>query len=514
MSRIKDFFSSVWKWLLPKINQFGALTHKRNFWRYAIPALVVIVAVGSYAYYQSAQQKKKSASAAQSELKTATVRRGNIVISASGTGQIVAAAQVNLGFQTSGTLTKLLVNVGDPVKAGQVVAQLDNTTQKTALDQAKQNLAQLTSPAAIASAQQAAVTAQVNLTNAYNELAFLISGQALHWEEKVAAAQQELANAQLDAKANPSPATQQEVQNAQHDLQYTQQELAGTQGWYTKVYVPDNFTTTTRTRSGSTTTITPPTPTDIANARAALALAEAQLVEAQDLVAALTGGKVPANATGSSLVALDQAQNAVQTAQTSYDETSLLSPISGVVTALTANVGDSVGTASILTISDLSKTFLNIYIDETDFSKLAIGEEVDVTFDALPNQTFTGHVTQIVPQLTTVDNVSAIQGQAVLDPNASDPQTLPVGLNATVQVINARADNVLLVPIQALKELEPGKYAVFVLQNGNLSLQTVEVGLMDQSYAEIKSGLQLGDVVSTGLAATIPNSAHNSSTTP
>ncbi len=137
-----------------------------------------------------------------------------------------------------------------------------------------------------------------------------------------------------------------------------------------------------------------------------------------------------------------------------------------------------------------------------------MGEEVDVSFDAFPNQTYIGHVTQVVPQLTTVDNVPAIQGQAILDPITSDPQqVLPVGLNATVQVINAKATNVLLVPIQALKQLEPGKYAVFVDLNGTLKLQVVDVGLMDQNYAEIKSGLQEGETVSTGLSATTSNSA-------
>lgn len=504
MSRLKDFFNSAWKWLLPKLGQARALTRKKNFWPITIPILIVVIALGSYAYYQSAQQKSKSATAAQSALKTASVRQGNIVISASGTGTVVAAATANLGFQTSGTLTKINVKIGDQVKAGQVLAEIDNTSQASALAQANLNLAELTSPAAIATAQQAVVTDQVNLTNAYNALAFLISGQALHWEERVAAAQQDLVNAQLDAKATPSTATNQEVQAAQHALQYAQQELAGTQGWYQKVYVPQNFTTVTRTRAGSTTTISPPTATDIQNDRAALALAEAQLVEAQDLVAALTGGQVPANATGASLVALKQAQVAVQTAQTTFNGTRLITPISGTVTAVNNNIGDTVGSATVIAVADLSHPMLTVYIDETDLSKLAIGEEVDATFDALPNQTFKGKITQIVPQLTTVDNVPAVQAQAQLD----NPGTnLYVGLNATVNVINAQANNVLLVPVQALKELEPGKYAVFVVKNGVLSLRPVEVGLMDQSYAEIKSGLQEGDVVSTGLAATIQNSS-------
>jgi RND family efflux transporter MFP subunit len=469
-----------------------------------------LIIAGGYWYYQSAQQKSASATAAQSALKTARVTQGSIVISASGTGTVVAAATANLAFSNSGssssanaTLTKVNVTVGDQVKAGEVLAVEDNTTQAQALAQAKLNLAQLTSPAAIATAQGAVATDQVNVTNALQALEFDISSGVYHWEQELAVAQQNLTNAQLDAQANPSTAATQKVQDAQNALDYANQELAGEQAYYLKYYLPEYFTIINK-QSGSRSVI-PPTDTTIASARAALALAQANLVQDQDLVTALTTGVIPDNATGTNLVALKQAQTALQTAQTNYDNTQIISPINGTVTAVANTVGDTVGTSTVITVADLSKRLLTVYIDETDLSKLAMGEEVDATFDAIPNQTFKGKITQIVPALTTVDNVPAVQAQATLDDSASS--SLYVGLNATVNVINAQANNVLLVPVQALKLLEPGKYAVFIVQNGNLTLQPVEVGLMDQSYAEIKSGLQLGEVVSTGLAATTQNSA-------
>lgn len=244
----------------------------------------------------------------------------------------------------------------------------------------------------------------------------------------------------------------------------------------------------------------PPNDTDIASARAALALAQAQEVQDQDLVTALTTGVIPNTATGTSLVALKQAQTALQTAQTNFNNTQIVAPFDGTVTAVNNQIGDTVGSSAVITVADLSHLLLTVYIDEADLSKLAIGEEADAVFDSMPNQTFKGKITQIVPALTTVDNVPAVQAQAELDNTTGS--ALYVGLNATVNVINAQANNVLLVPIQALKQLEPGKYAVFVVQNGNLVFQPVNVGLMDDTYAEIKSGLQQGDVVSTGLTAT------------
>ena len=76
-----------------------------------------------------------------------------------------AATESNLGFQTSGTLTVLNVQVGSQVKAGDLIAQLDSSNQQLALSQAQQALNELTSPAAIATAQQAVVTAKTNLIN-------------------------------------------------------------------------------------------------------------------------------------------------------------------------------------------------------------------------------------------------------------------------------------------------------------------------------------------------------------
>jgi len=60
---------------------------------------------------------------------------------------------------------------------------------------------------------------------------------------------------------------------------------------------------------------------------------------------------------------------------------------------------------------------------------------------------------------------------------------------------------VLLVPVEALREMSPGQYAVFVVgPDGELEMHSVVVGLMDFTNAEILDGLELGDVVSVGEA--------------
>ena len=82
------------------------------------------------------------------------------------------------------------------------------------------------------------------------------------------------------------------------------------------------------------------------------------------------------------------------------------------------------------------------------------------------------------------------------------PQTLPVGLNATVEVIGGRAENALLIPVEALRELTPENYSVFVMNGDDLELRSVEVGLADFTFAEITAGLEAGEIVTTGIVET------------
>ncbi|MCK4800821.1 MAG: hypothetical protein KAS84_02450, partial [Anaerolineales bacterium] len=69
-------------------------------------------------------------------------------------------------------------------------------------------------------------------------------------------------------------------------------------------------------------------------------------------------------------------------------------------------------------------------------------------------------------------------------------------------VIGGRADNAVLIPVEALREISDEEYAVFVMEDGEPKMRLVEVGLQDLIYAEIISGLSQGDVVTTGQVET------------
>jgi HlyD family secretion protein len=75
-------------------------------------------------------------------------------------------------------------------------------------------------------------------------------------------------------------------------------------------------------------------------------------------------------------------------------------------------------------------------------------------------------------------------------------------VSASIDVISGQASNAVLVPVEALHKLSDGSFTVFVMDNGKPVLRDVKVGLQDDTYAEIKSGLKAGEVVTTGVVET------------
>ncbi len=458
-------------------------TFKKVLWITLI--VVVLAGAGGYGYYRWRQAQVSDTQT--STLQTATVRQGDLILRATGTGTLVPVTEADLGFRSGGQLTSVFVKVGDRVEAGQLLAQLDDSSQQTKLAQAKQTLLELTSPAAIAAAQQSVALAQKNVYNAQVALnnlnigvneALLINAEA---SLTLALRQEERAQEAYDKVAHMSHDESQWA-NAYQAL-YAAQQQRKTAQYYVNLYSAK------------------PIQRQIDEAEANLALAEARLVESQNFLAALTGGEVPADATGTGLAQLNQAKLNVQTAQDDLEATRLFATFSGTVMAVNAQVGESVGSGVIITIADLSQANIVFYMDESDWNNIKPGFVAEVIFDALPDQVFTGKVIQVEPRLVTVQMSSLVQGLIQLDQPFTDLQ-LPIGVSAAVDVISGQALNAVLVPVEALRELSPGQYAVFVMENGKPILRKVEVGLQDLTFAEIKSGLKAGEVVSTGIVET------------
>jgi multidrug efflux pump subunit AcrA (membrane-fusion protein) len=476
------------------------LKHPQKRWRVILPSLAILaIAGGALYYYETAYLPSQRS--AQPTLQTTVARRGDIILSASGTGTLQAANQIDLGFKSGGKLTRLDVKVGDQIQEGQLLAELDNTSQQIQYEQAKQNLESLTSVSAIGAAQQSLATATQNLQYAELQVAYLVSPDVYYWENEITKDEQVVKDAQAAAEAAPSNKdAQDKLKKAKDLVGFAEYKLKNVQKNYHD-YVLDNFTVNqfNHQTNQMETFVMAPTAAEILKARQDVTIAQGTLNDAQNLYAALTGGDVPPDASGSGIQTLQQAKLDLQTAQDNLQATQLFAPFSGTVVSVSAQLGDTLGTTAIISIADLSKLYLQTYVDESDYDKFKVGNSANIVFDALPDQTLTGKVVQVSPALDTSSGSSVVSGLVELDPTTAD---LLIGMGASVEVIAAQTQNAVLIPLAALHAYSPGKYAVFVMRNGKLTVQFVEVGLQDLVNAEIKSGLQPGDIVSTGLLGT------------
>jgi RND family efflux transporter MFP subunit len=446
-------------------------------------------------------RNKSSARSSTNALQTATVTRGSIKLFASGTGTLVSPNQATFGFRSSGTVVEVSAQAGDVVEAGQILARLDDTSAQQQYQQALRALAELTSPAAIASAQLEVANDKAAVKDAYATLAYLISPDVLYWEERLAQAQQNLQKAKDEAATDPSPEADKKVKDAQKAVDAAQANLDQARLDYWNDYVPNTFLTITQEGHTRVKKIIAPSDEEIAAARAAYSLAIAQLQEAEDYLTAITTGTIPPNATGAKIAALEQAQQAVQTAKDAVEATKLYAPIHGTVLAMGFAAGDMVGSSSTVTVANLDQPYtLEIFLDQSDWSNIQVGFPAEVTFDLLPDNVYTGKVISVDPELMNTNGSLYIHAHVLLDTNVKT--VLPFGTSASVDVIGGEADNVLVIPVEALHEVAPGEYMVFVMVDGKPQVRSVEIGLKDATRAEVKSGLKEGDVVTTGLTET------------
>lgn len=462
--------------------------------------LLVAAAAGGFAYYKLVYLAAQTTTTTAS-LQTTRVRQGDLTIYASGTGTLTSANENDLAFSTGGKVTEINVSVGEKVEAGQLLAKVDASSAQIAYAQAKRALAELTSPSAIAAAQIAVADAQEEVVSAQNHLEYVLGPNILYWENEVAKAQAAVDDAQAAAEKEPNNKDlQTALQKAKDTLAYMNDKLKGAWVSYEEIYVPNHFTMSDRSTGQKY--IAAPTDTEILSARADLAAAKAAVLEAQYYYNALTGGEVPEDATGSSLSTLEQAKLDLESAQDDLDGTEIYAPFAGTIMSIDTSVGDNASSGStVITIADLDQPYLEVYLDESDWANVAVGYNCNVVFDILPDKTYTGIVTQVDPGLYTESGTSVVRAIVKLTDLNENSFNLPLGTTASVDVIGGEAKNALLVPLEALHKAGD-TYTVFVMENGTPTLKVVEVGIQDLLYAEIKSGLNPGDTVTTGTTET------------
>ena len=129
------------------------------------------------------------------------------------------------------------------------------------------------------------------------------------------------------------------------------------------------------------------------------------------------------------------------------------------MTAVEAGEGEAVGTEAIITLADMQDPMVQFWVEEQDLSSVAPGNRVEIVFEALPDYAYPGEIVSVDPMLVDVDGTTAVQSYASVN-LSTHPIDLLSGMNAEIEVIAGEAQDAVLVPLQALREMGPEQYSV------------------------------------------------------
>ncbi|HEY3107478.1 MAG TPA: efflux RND transporter periplasmic adaptor subunit [Chloroflexota bacterium] len=220
--------------------------------------------------------------------------------------------------------------------------------------------------------------------------------------------------------------------------------------------------------------------------------ARASLVQAQQQLALK---KSPSTVMDLQLaeVAVKQAQLAIKQAQLDFDNATLTAPYDGLVGAITANIGEQIGSGTaILTLVDPTQIRTDVSVDESDIAKIAPGMPAQISFDALPDRRFGGKVVGVSPTSTVTQGVATYTVSVSID---NSDGSLPVGLTANVGIVTQQKTDVLLVPNRALRRAGRNQVVDVLTPDGKTETRQVTTGLGNDQVTEAVSGLAEGETV-------------------
>lgn len=430
--------------------------------------LAAIIGGGLYGYRLYAQEEPETP-----EFETMVVERGTILSTVSASGTIEPEARVLLTFKGSGRVAEVLVQEGQAVRAGQVLARLETDELELALARAeaglaisRARLAQLEAgpdPSELAAAEAALASAQA----AYRELLQSPSEDELkvaRGNVERARLALEQAQAAYDQVAHlPNVAMlPQSLQLQQATLEY---ELAQA-----------NYRIATRG------------PTE-AQKMAALA----QIAQAQATVDRLKKGASPEELEVAR-AQVRQSEVAVEQARLALEGATLTAPFDGVVTAVNVKAGElTSGARPAFELTDLSRFHIDAHVDEIDIGAVEVGQRANISLDALPNVQLGGRVVAIAPTATMETGVISYRVRIDIDPSDAP---LRAGMSATARIITARAENVLMVPNRFIQiDRENDKAYVERVEGGIPVRVEIQIGLRNEQQSEVVAGLKEGDVL-------------------
>ncbi|GAP20877.1 efflux RND transporter periplasmic adaptor subunit [Leptolinea tardivitalis] len=453
---------------------FKKIFSKKIIW---IPAVVILVAVVAVVVLQIVG---KNSSAVNSMYQTSPLSKGSLTATVGATGTVRAKQTAVLNWQTSGTVGSVLVKVGDNVVKDARLAELSQTSLSQQIILAQAEL----------------VTAKRDLENL--EKSSLASSQA---EQTLAAAQKALDDAKDKRESKKFTKADKSVIDAAYaNYILAKEALEDVEPDYegTKYMAEDNPTRAAAVARYSAALQKRDTalanynyaksyPDELEQAEidANLALAEAKVKDAQREYDRLKNGPDPED--------IEAAKARVAATEATLKMAYISAPFGGTITDVESKVGDQVSmTSTGFRIDDLSHLYADIDITEVDINRVKVGQNATLTFDAIPDKTYNGKVTDVGEVGTSVQGV--VNFTVTVEITDADEAVKP-GMTSAVNLVVNQLDDVLLVPNRAVR-LKDGKRVVYVLKNNVPTPVNITIGAGSETNSELLSGdIKEGDLI-------------------
>ena len=224
-------------------------------------------------------------------------------------------------------------------------------------------------------------------------------------------------------------------------------------------------------------------------------------VAKDDIILGLSGDDLTESIQSAS-ESLRSAEISMQNLQDTMNNYTITAPISGTIIEKDAKVGDAVKAGDTLCIVyDLSYLEMNINVDELQISSISVGQQVQITADAVPDKTYVGTVTRVSMKGKSDGGTTTYPVTIRID----DTDGLRPGMNANAEIVVAKANNALVVPNAAVVR---GSYVLVTKDspsaaNADTAMEApegfvyvpVKTGVSDDDYTQIVSGIQEGDTI-------------------
>jgi HlyD family secretion protein len=419
--------------------------------------------------------------------RSAIVERGTMLVAVSASGSVDPQARVSLSFEVPGWVVEVPVMVGEPVKAGDVLARLDSTSlalqvqqAQAALASAKAQLAQLRAgprPEEVAAAEANLRAAQAQVNAAAANLDQLEAGAG---EAQIAAAEADVAAAMLQQKVaqisydGTDKGNEDRKEQARYNLYAANEALAAAQARLDEARAGANADQVRGAR---------------ANVSAAVAQRDGAQARLDLLRAGATAGQSAAAEAG-----VVQAQAARDLAQLSLEDGTLWAPFDGVVAEVNATAGELAPTGRpAIVLVDPSRFHIHVSVDEVDVGRLAEGQTAQVTLDALPDATIVGTVERIAPAAMVQGGVVDYEVIIALAPADAPIRT---GMTANATIVTEELTDVLTIPTWVVR-VDRSTGQTYVQRRAGTTLERVDVqvGVRYEGVAQVLGGLAEGDEV-------------------